>query len=76
MKSGDAYLLKMLDQIRMLIRDVLLDERGRFEELLAVLAPELALVLLLDVLFASSREFPALREHAIIDMDVLGTYSS
>ena len=56
-----TYLVEALHELGVLVGDVLLDERRGLEQLLAGLAPELALVLLLDVLFASSREFPALR---------------
>jgi len=46
----------MLDEVRMLVRDVLLHERSSFEQLLTSLASELPLVFLLDVLLASLAE--------------------
>lgn len=52
------YLVELLDQVTMLVGDVLFNERGRLEQLLTRLAAELALVLLLDVCLASTRQFP------------------
>ena len=45
--KGYTYVIHWLDAFRMLVRDVLLDEGSRLEQLLTLLAPELALILLL-----------------------------
>jgi len=56
-----AYLIELFHEFRVLIRDMLLNKRGGLEELLASLAPEPALVFLLDVLLNCFAQFPATR---------------
>ena len=43
-----AYLFQMFNQIRMLVRNMLLDERSRLKKFLTSLTPKFSLVLLLD----------------------------
>ena len=45
----------------MLVCDVLLNEGGRYEQLLTVLAPEFAFTLLPDVWLCGKHEFPVIR---------------
>ena len=45
----EGQVVEILDEVRVFCRDVLLEEVGSLEQLVARLAPELALGLLLDV---------------------------
>lgn len=56
-----AYLIELFHEFRVLVRDMLFDKRGSLEELLASLAPEPALIFLLDELLDSFAQLPAMR---------------
>jgi hypothetical protein len=60
-KIKHAYLVELFHEFRVLVRYMLLDKRGSLEELLASLAPEPALIFLLDVLLNRFAQFPATR---------------
>jgi hypothetical protein len=53
-----THIVKLLDKLRMLVRNMFLNERCRFEKLLASFTPEFALIFLLKVWFNSLGQFP------------------
>ena len=57
-ESVHSHLFEMFDKVWVLVGDVLLHERCSLEEFLTCLTPEFALVLLLDVRLAGSRQLP------------------
>ena len=59
------YLVEVLNKVSMLVGDVLLDEGRSLEQILTRLAPELALILLLDVRLTSSRQLPVKGQHVV-----------
>jgi hypothetical protein len=56
-----AYLVELFHEFRVLVCDMLLNKRGSLEELLASLAPEPALIFLLNVLLNGFAQLPATR---------------
>jgi len=58
MKS--AHVIEMLQELWMLVCNMLLNEGGRDEQLLAVLASEFSFTLLSDVWFCGKHEFPVI----------------
>ena len=56
--SPKTHLLKVLDQVRMLVRYVLFHKRSRFEQFLTGLAPEFAFILLFNIRLSGFGEFP------------------
>lgn len=59
MHGAKTYIVKLLDQLRVLVRNMLLNESSGLEQLRARLAAELALVFLLDIRFDSFAQLPA-----------------
>jgi len=58
MDGNDVHIFQRFNKLRMLIRDVLLDKRCSFEQLLACLATKPAFIFLLYVLLDDLRQFP------------------
>lgn len=75
--NNGTHVFQVLDEVRVLVRDVLLHEGGSLEQLLTRLTSEFTLVFLLDVLLAGFAQLPETDGMStIIPLSGCKTYSS